>query len=74
MEIQLFRKFGSSYRPFVFQTDQDMCMFIDGINSREATILKRFIDIENIRKTGNYYDPCPLSVYKIGFCLVNALT
>lgn len=62
MYLQLFRKFGTAYRPFVFETDQDMCAFIDGINSREATILKRFIDIETLRKSGNYYDPCPLSV------------
>lgn len=62
MEIQLYRKLGSVYKPFVFKTDQDMCMFINGINSREATILKHFIDIDTIRKSGNYYDPCPLTV------------
>lgn len=64
MEIQLFRKLGANYKPFVFQTDQDMCMFINGINSREATILKHFIDIDTIRKSGNYYDPCPLTVFR----------
>lgn len=62
MFLQLFRKFGTNYRPFMFQTDQNMCSFMDGINSREATILKRFIDIDTLKNSGNYYDPCPLSV------------
>lgn len=62
VSVQLFRKFGSTFRPFLFKIEQDMCMFAMGTYSREAVMLKRVLNISTQKINGNFYDPCPLTV------------
>lgn len=68
VSIQLFRKFGATIRPILVKIDQDMCAFMNGINSRDSSMLKRVLNTSIRRKNGNYYDPCPLSVCKTFSC------
>lgn len=62
MAIQPYRKYGSTFRPFPMKIEQNMCKFMNGINSRDSSLLKRFFNPSTRRENGNYYDPCPLSV------------
>ncbi len=58
LRVQLYRKFATSYRPFLVTLDQDLCSLFDDENQPLAKV----IDLKGHRNFGNLYDPCPMSV------------
>lgn len=66
MKMQLFRKFATIYRPFLISLDQDLCALYTDTNSAIAKAL----NINDRRKYGNMYDPCPISVEYLSWALL----
>lgn len=60
VHIQLYKKFATIYRPFLVKLDQDFCELFSAENT--ASPIAKIFNLENRRKFGNLYDPCPISV------------
>lgn len=56
--LQVFRKFGTIYRPFMINADLDLCATFKD----EDLPLSKVLNIKERRKFGNFYDPCPITV------------
>lgn len=59
IEIQLYKKFATIVRPFLIKFEQDFCEFVGKKNS---SILYHLLFLDEMKKWGNFYDPCPISV------------
>ncbi|XP_037048571.1 uncharacterized protein LOC119083056 [Bradysia coprophila] len=61
VEIQLYRKFATIVRSFMVKFEQNFCDFLDQKNS---SIFYRYLPLAEMRKQGNFYDPCPISGHR----------
>lgn len=60
MKIQLNRKFGKTFRPFMVNAEQDFCAITSG-NGIES-LVKKMLNVKDRSRYGNWYQPCPVSV------------
>ncbi|XP_037040887.1 uncharacterized protein LOC119077713 [Bradysia coprophila] len=57
IKVQMYKKFATTYRPFLITLDQDWC----NILSDENSPIHKVLNINDHRKYGNLYDPCPMT-------------
>lgn len=58
IDVQLYYKFRTEFRPYMIKMSQDFCALLNGSNPLFANMM----GVEYSGKYGNFHDPCPLYV------------